>query len=173
MLVPLLDSVNWSARPNCAIKILNAEQDDATFALVATRAVRQGEELCASYPGAYGSAALLRDYGFAPSRWMDGSSQADARALSKQDPTGKQIEWTATLAADRAQLAQLTDPTAPAAQALTLKINLRATRTNPKHTGLFKGAFARASGAAPPVRKGGAKPPPADSKMRQKPMAAK
>ena len=84
--VPLLDMVNHGADPNVAMSVLDADKDDATFALKALRNVKADTQLTLGYTGgAATSLDLLNDYGFTLG---SGPTSSDPRLLAKYDGKG-------------------------------------------------------------------------------------
>ena len=157
VLIPFLDTANWAANPNCRIAVLDAEKDDATFALAATKAVEAGEIVGVTY-GAATTPELLLNYGFVPNSRLDGSNMADGRLVAN-NPDFSFAEETTT--AERATLDDAS-ANAPAKLASKLKITLKSARTNKKHQALFKATKALKAGVAAPIRPKPSVPPGAE-----------
>lgn len=106
VLVPYLDLVNHRSQNHCNAKwtVLDPEQDDAWFALVATRNIPPHKEITISYgSGVETSDELLLNYGF-----VDANNPVDKFMLDRQkEGCMQRDEWETTLEEDRSMLDML------------------------------------------------------------------
>ena len=114
VLVPFIDLVNHASNsPNTELHLIDPEQDNAWFALKATRNIAAGKEIVYSYGnGIESSVELLLNYGFVPHE-----NKVDALMLSKSassssgtdcNDTPTTLEaWSTTLEEDELMLQQI------------------------------------------------------------------
>uniref|UniRef100_A0A7S2R7G0 SET domain-containing protein n=1 Tax=Eucampia antarctica TaxID=49252 RepID=A0A7S2R7G0_9STRA len=99
VLLPYLDLINHSSNDaNAELHLIDPEEDEAWFAIRATRTIRAGKEITIAYgTGVESSVGLLQNYGFVPDE-----NKIDQMMLSRAgDGTIKTIdEWSTTLEED-------------------------------------------------------------------------
>ncbi|CAB9521390.1 expressed unknown protein [Seminavis robusta] len=106
VMVPFLDLCNHdSVAPNCRFTMIDADKDEAWFALEANRPIPAGRELQMAYrSGIYSSVELLLNYGFVPTE-----NKVDAYMLRKggEGVIASADGWTTTLEEDQSMLDML------------------------------------------------------------------
>ena len=149
VLVPLIDLANHAREDATAeLRIIDADKDDATFALFATRPLRAGEQVTISYSAAAGSVELLSSYGFVPAGGADGDDddggalEADAARVAQAVAEGH--VWSTSIADDEALLAA-----GVATPAMTQAVRLRLALKRAAATAVARPAQAAADDPAP------------------------
>jgi SET domain len=114
VLVPFIDLVNHASNsPNTELHLIDPEQDNAWFALKATRNIAAGKEIVYSYGnGIESSVELLLNYGFVPHEnkvdaLMLGKSASSSSGTDCNDTPTTLEAWSTTLDEDELMLQQI------------------------------------------------------------------